>query len=90
MSMTRKKSPDKLMTQEEVESMMIQHQKDAVLPSLLYVTRKLGEVDGMISMQNDPDKTLVDVQRDLNCLYNKLIEEAGVELLSEGTLDIIK
>jgi len=37
----------------EVNAMMIQHQKDASLPSLLYVTRKLGEVEGMISMQAD-------------------------------------
>jgi len=59
--------------------MMIQAEKDAVLISLLYVSRKLGEVEGVISTQVDPDKTLVDIQEDLNRLYDTLIESAGVE-----------
>jgi len=62
---------------------MIQHQKDAILPSLLYVSRKLGEVEGLIFVQADPDKTLVDVQKDLNRLYDQLVEDAGIEQLSE-------
>jgi len=37
----------KEMTPEEVKAMMIQLQKDAALPSLLYVSRKLGEVEGV-------------------------------------------
>lgn len=32
----------------EAEAMLIENQRDCVLPSLLYVTRKLGEVEGII------------------------------------------
>jgi len=78
------KPPEKFMTPDEIKAMVIQNQKDATLPSLLYVTRKLGEVEGWISMQKDPHKTLVDVQGDLRQLYNKLVEEAGIEQLSES------
>ena len=74
---------DETITPEEVQAMMIQHQKDATLPSLLYVTRKLGEVEGMISTQKDPDKALVSVQGDLKQLYDKMIEDAEIELLPE-------
>ena len=68
---------------EEVKTMMIQQQKDGTLSSLLYVTRKLGEVEGMISMQVTPDKAIVAVQKDFKRLYDKLVEEAGIELLTE-------
>jgi|APSaa5957512622_1039677.scaffolds.fasta_scaffold16540_4 hypothetical protein len=78
------KPPEKKMTPEELEAMMIQLQKDATLPSLLYVTRKLGEVEGMISQQTHPDETLVGVREDLNSLYGKIVEEAGIELLPES------
>ena len=74
----------KEMTPDEVKAMMIQHEKDATLPSLLYVTRKLGEVEGVISTQKDPDKALAGVQRDLEQLYDKLVGEAGIELLQES------
>ena len=73
------------MTVEEVNAMMIQHQKDATLPSLLYVTRKLGEVEGVISTQEYPDKPLVAIQRDFKQLLNKLVEDAGIELDREST-----
>jgi len=63
---------------------MIQHKKDSALPSLLYVTRKLGEVEGLISLQTDPDVDLVSVQKDLKRVYGKLVEEAGVELEPKG------
>ncbi len=74
---------DKAMTVEEVNAMMIQHQKNAALPSLLYVTRKLGEVEGMVSQQKNPDEALVGVREDLNSLYGKLVEDAGIELPPE-------
>ena len=85
MAKTRKPQtlPDKEMTQDEVKAMMIQHQKDAALPSLLYVSRKLGEVEGLISMQEDPDKALVTIQKDLKRLHDKLVEDAEIELLPE-------
>ena len=73
------------MTPEEVSKMMIQQQKEAALPSLLYVTRKLGEVEGVISTQEYPDKPLVAIQRDLKQLLNKLVEDAGIELDREST-----
>jgi len=63
--------------------MMIQLQKNAALPSLLYVSRKLGEVEGMISVQADPDKALVAIQGDLKRLHDKLFEDAGIELIPE-------
>jgi len=77
------KIPGKLMTLKEVKAMMIQLNKDAALPSLLYVTRKLGEVEGMISMQEDPDKALVAIQGDLKRLHSKLVDDAGIELIPE-------
>jgi len=85
MAKTRKPQtpPEKEMTQDEVKALMIQHQKDATLPSLLYVTRKLGEVEGLISMHKYPDTALVEVQKDFKCLYDKLVEDAGIELLPE-------
>jgi len=78
------KAPYKEMTPEEIQAMMIQLQKDATLPSLLYVTRKLGEVERVISTQKDPDKALAGLQRDLKQLYDKLVGEAGIELLQES------
>jgi hypothetical protein len=85
MAKKSKKHSPKTMTPEEVQAMMIQAEKEAILPSLLYVTRKLGEVEAWISMQQDPGKTLVDVQGDLRQLYNKLVEEAGIEQVPEST-----
>jgi len=75
--------PDEKDTLDEVKAMMIQDEKDAALTSLLYVSRKLGEVEGVISIQEDPDKAQVDVQEDLKHLYNKLVEKAGVEQVTE-------
>jgi hypothetical protein len=72
------------MEPDEHIALMLQHQKDATLPSLLYVTRKLGEVEGLISSQTHPDKALVDVHEDLKLLYDKLIEDAGIEMLSKS------
>ena len=40
------KTAGKVITPDEAMELMIQHQKDATLPSLLYVSRKLGEVKG--------------------------------------------
>jgi len=59
------RSPEKAITPDEAQKMFIQHQKDAALQSLLYVTRKLGEVEGLISVQKPPDKALVRVQEEL-------------------------
>jgi len=73
------KQPENVVTPEDVKAMMIQHQKDSTLPSLLYVTRKLDEVEGVISTQVDPDKALVAIQGDLKQLYDKLVDDAGVE-----------
>jgi len=81
---TEQSLSDKVMTSDEVKAFMIQHQKDAAFPSLLYVTRKLGEVEGLISMQPDPDEALVNVQSDFKRLYDKLVQDAGIELLPES------
>jgi hypothetical protein len=78
------KLSEKAMTPEEIRTMMVQLQKDATLPSLLCVTRKLGEVEGMISMQEDPSEELVNIQKDFKQVYDKLSVEAGIEPLSES------
>ena len=82
--MTQNSEGLQTLVSEHSESVLKQFQKDTALHSLLQVARKLGEVEGMISTQDDPIKALTDVQRDLNCLYNKLIKEAGVELPTES------
>jgi hypothetical protein len=69
---------------DEIEAMLIQNERDSMLPSLLYVTRKLGEVEGTISMQENPSENLVNVQKDFQRLYDKLVEKAGVEQLPES------
>jgi len=38
-------NPDEALNPNEAPALLNQHQKDAALPSLLYVTRKLGEVE---------------------------------------------
>ena len=48
------------------------------------MTRKLGEVEGMLSMQAEPDEALISVKKDLSRVYEKLVEGAGIELLSES------
>jgi hypothetical protein len=74
---------EKLETLDEIQAKFIQSEKDSVLPSLLYVTRKLGEVEGAISMQADPDENLVNVQKDFQRLYDNMVERAGIEQLPE-------
>ena len=65
------------------EAIFLQNQKDAILPSLLYVTRKLGEVEGIISTQSDADEKLIKIQQDFMRLYENMIERAGIEILPE-------
>ena len=72
------------MTPEEVSKMMIQQQKEAALPSLLYVSRKLGEVEGILSVQSEPETALLGIQGDLKRLYDKLVEDVGIELRLES------
>jgi len=78
-----KKQDENVETPKEIAALMIQGQKDSILPSLLYVTRKLGEVEGIISTQTDPDEDLVKVKEDFNSVYEKLVETAGIEQLPE-------
>jgi copper chaperone CopZ len=68
---------------DEFKDTILQNQKDAILPSLLYVTRKLGEVEGIISTQADADDNLVNVQEDFQRLFDTMVEKAGVEILPE-------
>ena len=70
---------EKVLTPEEVKAMYIQHRKDSILPSLLHIARKLGEVEGMISMQSDPDENLLLIEKDFNRVYDKLLDEAGID-----------
>jgi hypothetical protein len=77
------KQVEKVETLEEIQVKIIQDQKDSILPSLLYVTRKLGELEGTISMQPNPDENLVNVQMDFQRLYDNMVERAGIEQLPE-------
>jgi hypothetical protein len=84
MGRNRGKTPkieDEAMKREEVMTMLKQLSKDSSFQSLLYVTRKLGEIEGMISMQTEPASTLIHVQNDLQRVYDKLAKEAGIEQL---------
>ncbi len=73
----------KSVSKDEVEALMIKHRKESSLPSLLYVARKLGEVEGMISIQKNPSKDLLNIQKDFKRVYDKLIDEAGIVLAPE-------
>ncbi len=75
-----------VMAPKDVKAMMIQHEREAALPSLLFVARKLGEVEGILSLQSQPDTALLDVQVDLKRLYVKLVEDAGVEQSVESSM----
>jgi hypothetical protein len=66
---------------DDFKKTFLQNQKDAILPSLLYVTRKLGEVEGILSTQADADDKLVNVQKDFQRLYDKMVASAGIEIL---------
>jgi hypothetical protein len=75
--------PGKLIESDESQHTLIQHQKDALLPSLLFVTRKLGEVEGILSVQSEPETALIGIQGDLKRLYDKLVDDVGIELSHE-------
>jgi hypothetical protein len=77
------KIEDEVMKPEEMKTMLSQLSKDSSIQSLLYVTRKLGEIEGIISTQAEPASTLTHVQKDLQSLYDMLVEEAGVEQLPD-------
>lgn len=68
----------------ESKALYLQWQKDAMLPSLLYVAKKLGEVEGIISTQASPDENLAKVQNDFKHLYDNMVEQAGLELIQES------
>jgi len=72
-------------TTDEFKALIVQGQKDSAIQSLLYVSKKLGEVEGMISCQTIPDEKLVKVQQDFSRIYQKLVKEAGIELHTEPT-----
>ncbi|MBC8376207.1 MAG: hypothetical protein H8E26_09170 [FCB group bacterium] len=75
-----------LKTIDEAEAMLIQNQRDSMLLSLLYVTRQLGEIEGIISTQSQPDEKLLKVQKDFERLYERMIEDAGIEQLPESDI----
>ena len=67
----------------------LQNQEDAELPSLLYVTRKLGELEGIISTQQDANDNLVNVQKDFQRLYDTMVEKTGIEILPKLAGNVI-
>lgn len=64
---------------EELKRSIEQSMNESSLHSLLYVARKLGEVDGIISNQASAGEALRAVQRDLNQLYDILIKDLGIK-----------
>ena len=78
------KACNKAETLMNCEALMVQSRKDSAIHSLLYVTRKLGEVEGLVSIQTDPDENLIKVQKDLLGLYDQLIETAGIQIMPES------
>ena len=75
---------EEISTAAESKALILKIRNDSTFRSLLYVTRKLGEVEGMISMQAVPNESLINVQSDFKRVYDKLIEESGIELLPES------
>lgn len=70
--------------QNETNEMMNQHLRIEALISLLSVSRKLGELEGIISMVNEPENTLVKVQEDLKRVYENLSKYAGINKESDA------
>ena len=73
-----KKQDERMETLEEFQAKIIQSEKDATLAALLYITRKLGELEGVISTQSAPDNRLVTAKDDLLRQYYRLIEKVGL------------
>lgn len=63
----------------------IQSQKDAAIQSLLFVTRKLGEIEGIISTQEGSNEDLLKIQNDFLALYDKLAKTIGVQELRSSS-----
>jgi len=69
----------------EIRNISAQNDRDSALPTLLFVSRKLGELDVLISQKTDSDDTLINIQKDFHNLYEKLLKRAGVEMCSSST-----
>jgi hypothetical protein len=76
----------KPLTFNKFQALIVQSGKDSALHSLLYVARKLGEVETLISLESLPHENLIKVQKDLSQLYDQLFENTGIQkvAISEG------
>ena len=68
---------------DKTKELIIQSRKGSAIHSLLFIARKLGEVEGLISIQNVPDEELNNVRKDFLVTYNILIETAGIKEIPE-------
>ena len=69
---------EKMRTIEEIQSAMIQGQRDSDLASLLFITRQLGKFEGIISTQAVPDHRIASAKDDLLQVSERLIEKVGL------------
>ena len=70
---------------DEIRNILAQNDKDSALPTLLFVSRKLGELDVLTSQRTDSDDTLINIQKDFHNLYEKLQKRAGIDMCSSST-----
>jgi hypothetical protein len=76
-------SEKELGSPQEIEAMLIQHFKDSAIQNLLSISRELGVVEGMILCTAHPGEELLDVQRNLQRVYDNLLEKAEIVELQE-------
>ncbi len=55
-----------------------QAERDLNLTTLVYISRKLGELEGMSSTQAVPDPRIETAKADLFHLYERLIDKVGL------------
>ena len=77
------KTSKKASTFDRTKALIIQSRKESAIHSLLFIARKLGEVEGLISIQNVPDEELNNVRKDFLVTNNILIETAGIKEIPE-------
>ncbi len=68
---------------DELKKMMLQSELDSLLPTLLYVARKLGELEGIMSNQREKADDLTNIHNDFNRLFNTLVMKAGIDFKNE-------
>ena len=63
---------------QEREAKIIQLERDTDLTALLFITRELGKLEGILSNQDVTDSRLERVKDDLSQTYDRLIDKVGL------------